>query len=151
MRSSEFIRQTRALIFSFEKFSRNHRKETFVTHTEGNFVTHTKEKVIMKKLIQISSFLSLVLLFSAASTFAQSQFGIDVNIPFAFNVRDRSYEAGNYIVKFQRHSPGSATLSIEDTKTDEVQTMLLTGNGDGGSEDIKLVFDSVEGHRQLRK
>jgi len=105
----------------------------------------------MKKFIQISSFLSLVVLFSAASTLAQSHFGIDVNIPFAFNVGDRSYDAGNYIVKFERHSPGSATLSIEDTKTDEVQTVLLNSNGDGGSEDIKLVFDTVEGRRQLRK
>ncbi|HUR98800.1 MAG TPA: hypothetical protein VMZ26_12100 [Pyrinomonadaceae bacterium] len=105
----------------------------------------------MKKLIQIGSILTLLVLFSAASTFAQSQFGIDVNIPFAFNVGDRSYDAGNYIVKFQRQTPGSATLSIEDTKTNEIQTVILNAGGDPGSDEIKLVFDTVEGHRYLRK
>ena len=105
----------------------------------------------MKKLIQIGSILSLLVLFSAASTFAQSQFGVDVNIPFAFNVGDRSHEAGNYIVKFQRHPLGSATLAIEDTKTEEVQTIFLNAGVGPGSDEIKLVFDTVEGRRYLRK
>jgi hypothetical protein len=106
----------------------------------------------MKKIIRLVSFLSLLVLFSAASTFGQSHFGIDVNIPFAFNVADHAYDPGNYIVKFERHGPGlAATLSIQDTKTDEVQTIVLSAGGDPGSEEIKLVFDTVEGRRYLRK
>jgi hypothetical protein len=106
----------------------------------------------MKKIIPIVSFLSLLVLFSAASVSGQSQFGIDINIPFAFNVADRSYDAGNYIVRFERHTPGAAaTLSIQDTKTDKVQTVVLNTAGDPGSEEIKLVFDTVEGRRYLRK
>ena len=106
----------------------------------------------MKKFIYIGSLLILLVLFSAAATFGQSQFGVDVNIPFAFNVADHSYDAGNYIVKFDRHALGAAaTLSIHDTKTGEVQTVVLNAAGDPGSEEIKLVFETVEGRRYLRK
>jgi hypothetical protein len=105
----------------------------------------------MKKFIQIGSILTLLVLFSAGATFAQSNFGTDVNIPFAFNVGDHSYEAGNYIVKFERLMPGTATLSIQDTKTDEVQKVLLNAGGELGSAEFKLVFDSVEGQRYLTK
>ena len=105
----------------------------------------------MKKFIQIGSIVSLLVLFSAGATFAQPYFGTDVNIPFAFNVGDHSYEAGNYIVKFERLMTGAATLSIQDTKTDEVQKVLLNAGGEIGSAEFKLVFDSVEGQRYLTK
>ncbi len=105
----------------------------------------------MKKFIQICSLLSLLVLFTAVSVSAQKSFGSDVEIPFAFNVGDHSYDAGNYIVKLERLSSGSATLSIQDTKTDEVQTVLLNVNGDGPGTEVKLVFDTIEGRRYLTK
>jgi hypothetical protein len=105
----------------------------------------------MKKFIQIGSILSLLVLFSAGAAFGQSNFGTDINIPFAFNIGDHSYEAGNYIVKFERLMPGTAKLSVQDTKTDEVQTVLLSAGGELGSAEFKLVFDSVEGQRFLTK
>ena len=104
----------------------------------------------MKKFIQFSSILSLLVLFSVAAS-AQTNFGTDINIPFAFNVGDHSYEAGNYIVKFDRKLPGAAMLSIEDPKTDKVQTLLLTSGGEVGSSEFKLVFDTVDGQRYLTK
>ncbi|MEO8573725.1 MAG: hypothetical protein ABI481_07130 [Pyrinomonadaceae bacterium] len=105
----------------------------------------------MKQFIRVGSVLSLLVLLTAIATFAQSGFGTDVNIPFAFNVGDHSYEAGNYIVKFERRATGAATLSIQDTKTDELQTVLLNAGGDFSSAEIKLVFDKVEGQRYLTK
>jgi hypothetical protein len=105
----------------------------------------------MKKFIQVCSLLSLLVLFGAASANAQSGFGVDVEIPFAFNVGDQSYEAGNYIVKVDKLTAGTATLSIRDTKTDDVQTVLLNGNGDEAAGEIKLVFDNVAGRRVLTK
>ena len=39
----------------------------------------------MKKFIQISALLSFLVLLNVAASFGQSQFGTDVNIPFAFN------------------------------------------------------------------
>jgi len=105
----------------------------------------------MKKFIQICSLFSLLVLFGAGAANAQMGFGTDVEIPFAFNVGDRAYEAGNYIVKLDRYSSGSASLSIRDTMTDEVQTVLLNANGDGPAGEIKLVFDVFEGRRYLTK
>ena len=105
----------------------------------------------MKKFIQIGALLSFLVLFNVAASYGQSQFGTDVNIPFAFNVGDQSYEAGNFILRFERFSGGSATLSIQDTKTDKVQTVLMNAGGDGASSEIKLVFDTLEGQRYLTK
>ncbi len=112
---------------------------------------HTEEKVIMKKFIQVCSLLSLLVLFTVVSASAQTAFGTDVEIPFAFNVGDRSYESGNYIVKLQRLSSGTASLTIQDTKNDEMQTVLLNSSGDASGSEIKLVFDSIEGRRYLTK
>ena len=105
----------------------------------------------MKKFIQICSLLSLLVIFGAASANAQSGFGVDVEIPFDFSVGDQSYEAGNYIVKVDSLTTGTATLTIRDTKTDEVQRVLLNGNGDQAVGDIKLVFDNIAGRRVLTK
>ena len=105
----------------------------------------------MKKFIQICSLFSLLVLFTVGAATAQSGFGSDVEIPFAFNVGDHSYEAGNYVVKLTNLGTGSAALSIRDEKTDEVQTVLLNAQGDDRVAEIKLVFDMFEGRRYLTK
>lgn len=105
----------------------------------------------MKKFIQICSLLSLLFVLSTSAAFAQSGFGTDVNIPFAFNIGDRSYEAGNYIVKLDRRAGGSATLSVQDTKTDEVQNMIVSIGAHSTSGQVNLVFDTINGQRYLTK
>ena len=106
----------------------------------------------MKKFIRISSLLTLLVLFTVISASAQfSGFGTDVEIPFAFNVGDRSYQAGNYIVKVERISANTATLSIQDTKSDDLQTVLLNVNGGQSDSETKLVFDTIDGKKYLTK
>lgn len=106
----------------------------------------------MKKFIQVCALLSLIVVSGAAvSVKAQSGFGTEVSIPFAFTVGDHTYEAGSYVLKLTKYSAGTASLSIVDTKTDEIQTVLLNANGDSAGDDIKLVFDKVEGRRYLSK
>ena len=109
----------------------------------------------MKKFIQAFSLLSILVLgsvFSATANTAQPGSGTEVVIPFAFNVGDRSYEAGNYIVKLGRISDGTATLSIQDTKTDEMQIVLVNVNGErSGGYDLRLVFETIEGQKYLMK
>jgi len=106
----------------------------------------------MKKFIQICSLLGLLVLFTVISASAQvSGFGTDVEIPFAFNVGDHSYQAGNYIVKVERISANTATLSIQDTKSDDLQTVILTVNGGQSASETKLVFDTIEGKKYLTK
>jgi hypothetical protein len=105
----------------------------------------------MKKFIQIFSLFSLLLTFGIISASAQAGLGTEVEIPFAFNVGDHAYEAGSYIIKVDRSSTGASTLSIRDTKTDEQQLVLLNSNGQGGSGEVKLIFDTVEGRRYLSR
>ena len=105
----------------------------------------------MKKFIQISALLSLLVLFNVAASYGQSQFGTDVKIPFAFNVGDQSYEPGNYILKFEKFSNNAATLTIQDTTNDKIQTVLMNVGGEAPSNEIKLVFDTLEGQRYLTK
>ena len=105
----------------------------------------------MKKFIQIGALLSLLVLFNVGASSGQTHFGTDVSIPFAFNVGGQSYEPGNYIVKFERLSTGVATLTIEDTKNDKIQTVLMNAGGEAVSSEIKLVFDTVDGQRYLTK
>jgi len=105
----------------------------------------------MKKFIQISALLSFLVLFNVAASYGQSQFGTDVKIPFAFNVGDQSYDAGNYILKFERFSSGAAALSIYNTQNDRIQTILMNEGGEPASKEIKLVFDTLDGQRYLTK
>ncbi|HEV8591292.1 MAG TPA: hypothetical protein VGQ55_04250 [Pyrinomonadaceae bacterium] len=105
----------------------------------------------MKKLIQICSLLSLIVVFTAVSSFAQSMYGTDVKIPFAFNVGDKAYDAGDYIVKVQKQATGISLLSIQDTKTDDIQQRFLNVNGDAAGSELKLIFATIGGQKFLSK
>ena len=105
----------------------------------------------MKKFIRISSLFGLLVVVSTISVTAQTGLGSEVDIQFAFNVGDKAYEAGSYVIKINRRIAGAATLSIRDTKTDERQTVLLSSNGEEGPGEMQLVFDTIEGQRYLTK
>jgi hypothetical protein len=105
----------------------------------------------MKRFIQICSLLSLLVLFTGASASANTGFGSEVEIPFAFTVGDRSYDAGNYIIKFDRLSSGTSTLTIQDAKSGDMQTVLIHVNSGNPGNQVKLVFDTIEGKKYLTK
>ena len=105
----------------------------------------------MKKIIQICSLFSLVFLFTAISASAQTSYGSEVDIPFAFNVGDEAHEAGTYIVRVEQRNIGGSILSIRDTKTNDVQSVILNISGEAGDKEVKLVFDTIEGRRYLTK
>ena len=103
----------------------------------------------MKKFIQIASLLSMLVVFTVVSANAQSSYGSEVEIPFAFNVGGDSYEAGHYIIKVHKLTSGAATLTIEDTKNDKIRVVLMNSNGETPSKDVKLVFNNINGQRYL--
>ena len=106
----------------------------------------------MKKIIQVCSVLSLlVVLTVVASAKVEAGFGTEVSIPFAFNVGDRSYDAGSYIIKFDRVSSSTATLSIQNVKNDDLQTVLVNVNNESGGDEMRLVFDTINGQKYLTK
>jgi len=105
----------------------------------------------MKKFIEICSLFILLVVFCSAAATAQSSYGSEVAIPFAFNIGDRSHAAGTYIVKLEKFPTGSAILSLQDTNTDDFQTVVLSTSGDEPGKEVKLVFDTIEGRRYLSK
>ena len=107
----------------------------------------------MKKFIQICSLLGLVAVFTAAASAsgAQSNAGSQVAIPFSFNLANKAYDAGTYIVKLTKMPSGAAMLSIENSKTGDRQTMFLTSKGDRTGTEVKLVFETAGGRKYLTK
>lgn len=105
----------------------------------------------MRKFIQISSLLALVLAFTTFSVKAAGGFGSEVEIPFAFYVGDKAYEAGHYIVRVQRLETGGAILSIQNSEDNKVHSLFLNRSGDPGSSEVKLIFDVANGQRYLSK
>ena len=103
----------------------------------------------MKRFIQICSLLTLLVAFTVIPASANTGFGTEVKIPFAFTVGDRSYDAGNYIVKLERLSSGTSALTIQDTKSNDLQTVLV--HVGIPSNQLNLVFDTIEGKKYLTK
>jgi hypothetical protein len=107
----------------------------------------------MKKFIQICSLLSLIVIFTmaASASVARPEYGSEVAIPFSFNVANKAYTAGTYIVKLVKLPTGAATLSIYDTRTGDRQTVIVTANGDRAGNEVKLVFETAGGKKYLTK
>ena len=93
----------------------------------------------------------LVALTVAASAKTSYGFGTEVNIPFAFNVGDRSFEAGSYIIKFNRINAATSTLTIQDVKSDDLHTVIVNVSDETGNGDMRLVFDTINGQKYLTK
>lgn len=105
----------------------------------------------MKKLIQICSILSLLVIFTAVSAQAQSVTQYKAQIPFDFNIGQKSYEAGSYVIKVTKPSIGGITLSLEDNEGNKLQTLLGAENGDVSEKEPELVFNRYDNQRFLTK
>src|SRR5262245_22837574 len=98
----------------------------------------------MNRLIQVFSFLAVLVGFSVVSAKAQAvDIGGDVQIPFGFSLNDRDYEAGTYRIKVARLNPGSVTITIIDPKNDRTQMVLAQRNGDESTKQVDIVFGRV--------
>lgn len=94
----------------------------------------------MKKLIQICSMLSLVVFFSIVSAQAQVVKKYAAEIPFDFNIGQKSYPAGDYTIKISKISLSTVSLALEDKEKNLLRTVLIRGNGNVSKNEEKLVF-----------
>lgn len=106
---------------------------------------------IMKKIIQLVSFLGLALIFGGVSANAQSVTKVDAKIPFDFVVGDRSLPAGDYVLRITDTSSGSQVLEIRDPNRQVLFTALMQENGDRAKHKAELVFDRTSGSATLAK
>ena len=103
----------------------------------------------MKRFIQIFSFLTLALIFSAATAKAQTVNKVDAKIPFNFSVGDKNYAAGDYKLKIQSIAAGGALVTIVDNEGNHLQSVLAVSNGDVSVGKAELRFDKQNGQRSL--
>jgi hypothetical protein len=103
----------------------------------------------MKKLIQVCSFLTLVIVFSIVSAQAQTVKQYAAEIPYDFNIGQKSYQAGSYVVKVSKISTGIVSLSLEDKEKNKLQTILVRENKNVAKREPKLIFTSYDNRRFL--
>lgn len=106
----------------------------------------------MKKLIQICAVLSLVFAFSIVSAHAQQTVKqYEAKIPFDFNVGQKSYQAGNYVIKISRLAANGLVLSLEDDNHNRLQSVIVSETDNLSKNAPKLMFDVQENQRYLTK
>lgn len=105
----------------------------------------------MKRVIQICSMLVLAAVFSAAAAQAQTLDRINAKIPFDFNVGEKSYDAGEYIIKTSRLSDSTVQVSLSDGKGNTLQTLLVFSAGEAAGGEERLVFTVYDGRHYLAK
>jgi hypothetical protein len=103
----------------------------------------------MKKLIQITAILSLLVIFSAVSAQAQTVNRYEANIPFDFNIGQKSYPAGIYVVKTAKLSDSCVSLTVQDKEGNKLQTILVAASGNVSKKQPELVFNRYENQRYL--
>lgn len=93
----------------------------------------------MKKLIQICSLLTLVVAFSFVSANAQTVQRFEADIPFAFNIGAKSYDAGNYVMKLS-NVPAGKVITLENDKNEVLKTFFALERGDAPAKNSFLRF-----------
>ena len=102
----------------------------------------------MKNIVQSIALFTVISAFGVVAN-AQINYGAEVDVPFDFSVGEKVYEAGKYTVKINKQVVNGAVLTIQKNGSDEFQSVLMNNNGGERSEDVQLVFGSVEGRNVL--
>ena len=102
----------------------------------------------MKNIVQSIALFAVISAFGVMTN-AQINYGAEVDVPFDFSVGEKVYEAGKYTVKINKQVVNGAVLTIQKNGSDEFQSVLMNNNGGERSDDVQLVFSSVEGRNVL--
>lgn len=105
----------------------------------------------MKKFIQICSILSLLFMFSVVSARAQTVSRYEAKIPFDFNIGQKSYKQGTYLIKIEKLSDSCSALILEGADGNELQKILAAGSSTIAKKQPELVFNRYENQRFLNK
>jgi hypothetical protein len=103
----------------------------------------------MKKFIQISAILSLLVVFSAISASAQAVSSYKADIPFDFSIGQKSYQSGNYVIKTSKIAANAVSFTLEDEKGNKLQTILVASSEGISKNNPELVFNRYDNQRFL--
>lgn len=105
----------------------------------------------MKKIIQIVSFLALILVLAGADVQAQNSTRIEADVPFDFVIGDRSFAAGKYVMRIRRVPSGADLFEVRDAKNRIVYEAFGLSNGETGDGKAHFIFNREEGVAKLSK
>lgn len=105
----------------------------------------------MKKFIQLGAIFALLLTFSVVSANAQKVFRYEAQIPFDFNVGQKSYKAGKYVIRISNLFVNGSSVSIEDENGDQYQSVMVSTNGEVAKGEPALIFNRYDNQSFLSK
>lgn len=105
----------------------------------------------MKKFIQICSILSLVFAFSVISARAQVNRQYKAEIPHQFNLGQKTYLSGTYLISVSKTGLGVVLFTLADSRGRHLETVIATVNGETGGREPELIFSISENQRYLTK
>lgn len=109
-------------------------------------------EVIMKKIITMGiSLVGLVMVFGAASVFAQLSTQYKADIPFDFSARNAAFAAGEYRVGPANSNSGTLAIWLLNKETGEQKMVGMAQAGANTRKgNAKLIFHRQNGQYALR-
>ena len=102
----------------------------------------------MKNFVKGFALFAAIFAFGAVAN-AQINYRGEVNVPFEFTVGHKKHEAGKYTIAINKQMVAGVVLSIQKEGSDEVETFLVNNKGGRRSEDVQMVFGSIDGRMVL--
>jgi hypothetical protein len=105
---------------------------------------------IMKKIIQVASFLALAFVFGNVDANAQA-FGkrFEANVSFDFVIGNEAFPAGKYYLRVAGDPNGPAFLEVRNAERDIVFQGIMMTNGERLTNAAQLRFDQSTGRPAL--
>jgi hypothetical protein len=95
----------------------------------------------MKKIIQLTSFIFIALIFSVVAANAQSARLLRMEVPFSFSVGNGSFPSGSYELRITQFASGGGVLSIFNDDGKAVTSVsVLNSRNESRPEKTNLVF-----------
>jgi hypothetical protein len=101
--------------------------------------------IMRRNRILTASLLVSAILIAVASAQAQTVWTYQAEIPFDFAIGDKTYGAGQFVIKLERPNYLANILTIRNTDGERTERNALTKTGRrSGNEKTTLVFDRYE-------
>ena len=102
------------------------------------------EKIMKKLMLQIGLMVGLVIILTVVSANAQTATRYKAEIPFDFNIGNKTFQAGDYFIKAD-----SNTLTLEDKQGNYL--LVKTGSPNETAKATKMIFNRYENQYYLAK
>ena len=103
------------------------------------------EKIMKKLILHIGLMVGLAGFLSVVSANAQTQTRYKAEIPFDFNIGNKTYQAGDYFINLAN----SNTLTLEDAEGTNLLVKIVSPNE--ASDATKMIFNRYENQYFLAK